>query len=440
MQSLNLKLKEDNKLKRIFSFLLLLMVIASVFAGCAEEEVIEIEYAEATTSIDYSKYKGVELSVYNWGYYISDGSDGSIDVNEEFERLTGIKIVYDNYDSNESLYAKLAGGGADYDIVIPSDYMVGRLIDEGMLVELNFDNIPNYKNIDDKYKNTEYDPENKYSVPYNVGMVGVIYNSKHVEGTPTSWSLLWDERYSGKILNFNNSRDAFAIAQFYNGIDINTTNNNDWDVAYKSLAEQKEVLQSYVMDEVFNKMESGEAAVAPYYAGDFFTMYSNNEDLAFYYPEEGTNLFIDAVCVLKNSKHKSEEEALLYKEAAELYINFLLDPAIGIANAEYMYYASPNKEVVKDEGYLEFLSELHPNAYEILYESAKDVKTQSFVNLPDETKAYMADKWTALGATITENSSNNSVYYICLVLIVVILALFASNKITKYRREKVDYE
>ncbi len=419
-------------MKRICSFALVAVLLCVMLSGCSPEEVVsDIEYVDTTAGIDYSKYEGVELSVYNWGYYISDGSDGSIDVNEEFERLTGIKIVYDNYDSNESMYAKLAGGGADYDVIIPSDYMIGRLIDEGMLAELNFDNIPNYKYVSEKYKNTEYDPENKYSVPYNVGMVGVIYNTTMVEGEPTSWSLLWDENYKGKILNFNNSRDAFAIAQFYLGLDINGNEKSDWDKAYDALAEQKEILQSYVMDEVFNKMESGEAAVAPYYAGDFFTMYGNNEDLAFYYPEEGTNVFIDAACVLATSKNK---------EAAELYINFLMDPEIAKANAEYMYYASPNTAVVENEEYREFLDELHPDAFAILYESGDEVPTDSYANLPDSTKVYMSEKWTALGATITEESSNDTVYIICLVLIVAIGSLFAINKIKKIRREKVDYE
>lgn len=419
-------------MKRFFSFLLIVLFSFTTFTGCADAyEYIEIEYDENTLGIDYSRFEGVELSVYNWGYYISDGSDGSIDVNEEFEKLTGIKVIYDNYDSNESLYAKLAGGGVDYDVIIPSDYMIGRLVEEDMLAELNFDNIPNYKYIDDKYKNTEYDPENKFSVPYNIGMVGIIYNTKSIEGEPDSWSLMWDERYKGKILNFNNSRDAFATAQFYQGLDINSTDSSTWDEAYTLLARQKEILQSYVMDEVFNKMESGEAYVAPYYAGDFFTMYGNNEDLAFYYPKEGTNLFIDAACVLKNSKNK---------EAAELYINFLMDPAIAQANAEYMYYASPNTAVVENEDYIAFLEELHPDAYKILYESSENVFTDSFVNLPEKTKGYMADKWTALGATITEESSNYTVYIVCAVIIAVILAMYIANKIKLYKRKKVDYE
>lgn len=416
-------MKKSNSL-----ILVLLIVVSLLFSACSEvDSEITIDYVDTTKQIDYSKYAGTELSVYNWGYYISDGADGTIDVNEEFEKLTGIRIVYDNYDSNESLYAKLDGGGADYDVVIPSDYMIGRLIKEGYLAELNFDNIPNYKYIDEKYKNTKYDPENKYSVPYNVGMVGVIYNTTVVEGTPDSWDLMWNEQYKGKILNFNNSRDAFAIAQFYQGIDINSENKSDWDKAYEMLAQQKSLLQSYVMDEVFNKMESGEAAVAPYYAGDFFTMYGNNEDLAFYYPKEGTNQFIDAACVLKTSKNK---------EAAELYINFLLDPEIARANAEYMYYASPNTAVVENEDYRAFLDELHPDAFNILYESSVKVPTNDFANLPDEIKSYMSGKWTKLGATSTEEDTNNTVYIICLVIIILLAVWFIYAKIQKITREK----
>ena len=415
-------------MKRSLSLFLVILICLATMSSCASEESVAIDYEYTTTQFDYSKFEGIELSVYNWGYYISDGSDGSIDVNEEFEKLTGIKIVYDNYDSNESLYAKLAGGGAaDYDVIFPSDYMAGRLIAEGKIAELDFNNIPNYKYIDQKYKNTEYDPDNKYTVPYNVGMVGVIYNTEMIEGTPDSWSLMWDERYSGKILNFNNSRDAFAISQFYLGLDINSENTADWDKAYEKLHEQKKLLQSYVMDEVFNKMESGEAWVAPYYAGDFFTMYGNNENLAFYYPKEGTNQFIDAVCVLETSK---------YKEAAELYINFLLDPEISKANAEYMYYASPNTAVVEDEEYIDFLEELHPDAYEILYEAADQANTDSFVNLPDDIKAHMSKNWTKLGATITEGDSNYIVYIICVVIIIILTAMFVANKVIKYRRER----
>ena len=418
-------------MKRKFSLIFAVIICFSmILSGCDSGEIIEINYLETTAYIDYSQYKDTELKVYNWGSYISDGSEGTIDVNAEFEKLTGIKVIYDNFDSNESLYAKLSSGGADYDVIIPSDYMIGRLIKEGYIAELNFDNIPNYQYVSERYQNTEYDPENKYTVPYSVGMVGIVYNTSVIEEEPTSWSLMWDAKYSGKILNFNNPRDAFAIAQFYGGLDINSEDKTTWDKAYNMLVEQKSKLQGYVMDEVFNKMESGEAAVAPYYAGDFFTMYGNNEDLAFYYPEEGTNIFIDAACVLKTSKNKG---------AAELYINFLMDPEIARANAEYTYYASPNTAVMENEDYIEYLSELHPDAYEILYKSSELVPTDSFVNISDETKSYMTQKWTELRATNTENNGDTIVYIICGVLLATIIAGFGYNAFIKKQRAK-NYE
>lgn len=419
-------------MKKNLAFVLVAVIAATVFlTGCPQKEEIQINYAETTANIDYSELAGTEVRVYNWGYYISDGSDGSIDVNEEFEKLTGIKVVYDNYDSNESLYAKLSGGGADYDVVIPSDYMIGRLIEEGYLAELDFNNIPNYKFISDKYKNMDYDPDNKFSVPYNVGMVGVIYNTKTVEGTPTSWSLMWDENYKGKILNFNNSRDAFAIAQFYMGLDINSENTEEWDKAFEKLKEQKNILQSYVMDEIFNKMESGEAAIAPYYAGDFFTMYGNNNDLAFYYPQEGTNQFVDAACILKDAKNK---------KAAELYINFLLDPEIGKANAEYMYYASPNTAVIADEEYREFLDELHPDAYDILYQSSEKVPTGAFRNLSPEMKDYLGRKWTELGAAATDDGGNSYIYIITGAVVAVLIGILVYGAIKKQKKKKAENE
>ncbi|MBR5278097.1 MAG: spermidine/putrescine ABC transporter substrate-binding protein [Clostridia bacterium] len=411
--------------KKLIFIVLAALIAAFLLTDCAYYPKTELEFCEGT-NIDYSKFEGTVLKVYNWGYYISDGSDGSIDVNKEFEMLTGIDIVYDNYDSNESLYAKIKNGGADYDVIIPSDYMIARLINEGYLAKLNFDNIPNYKYIDNKYKNMEYDINNEYSVPYNVGTVGVIYNKNAIPEKPTSWSVMWDEQYKGKILNFNNPRDAFAIAQFYLGLDINSTNEADWDAAYEALLDQKNVLQSYVMDEVFNKMESGEAWLAPYYAGDFFTMYENegNDNLGFFYPEEGTNVFVDAACVLANSKNK---------EAAELYINFLADPVIAKANAEYLYYASPNEAVAADEEYIQGLLDTHPDAYEILY-GYDNPKNDAFADLPDSTKKYMTKKWTQLGASVTEDNDNNIIYAVSVLIIAMFVGWFIFNTIRKKKR------
>ena len=320
-------------MKKIFSVLFAVIVIA---LSCSAS------FGVAAKQIDVSKLKGTEINVYNWGEYISDGAEDTLDVNKEFEKETGIKVNYTTYDSNENMYNKIKGGGANYDIIIPSDYMIERMVDEDLLEKINFDNIPNYKNIMPKYKNLYFDPKNEYSVPYNVGMVGLVYNTKMVEGTPDSWSIMWDEKYKGQVLMFNNSRDAFGIAQFLLGIDVNTTSEQDWKKAYQKLKEQKPVVQSYVMDDVFNKMEGGEAAIAAYYAGDCIGMAENNPDLAFVYPKEGTNIFVDSICIPKGCQNK---------DAAELYINFLLRGDIALANAECLCYATPNQAVLDNEDY-----------------------------------------------------------------------------------------
>ena len=258
-------------------------------------------FATETTK-DYSHLKGTSINVYNWGEYISDGSEGSLDVNKEFTQKYGIKVNYTTFESNENMYNKLQSGGANYDVVIPSDYMIAKLIEEDMLVELDYSNIPNYQYILPKYKNLFFDPENKYTVPYTVGMVGLIYNTTMVTDEVDSWSILWNEKYKGEILMFNNPRDAFGIAQFLLGQSINTHNTEDWDKAIELLKEQRPLVSSYVMDEVYNKMENGEAAFAPYYAGDYLTMADVNPDLAFVYPKEGVNYFVDAMCIPKTAE------------------------------------------------------------------------------------------------------------------------------------------
>ncbi len=275
----------------------------------------------------------VTINVYNWGQYISDGTDGYIDVNKAFTEATGIGVNYMTYDSNETMYTKLKTGGATYDVIIPSDYMIARLIREDMLSELNFDNIPNYALVGDAYKNTAYDPENKYSVPYTWGTVGVIYNTKFVDEADTgSWDLLWNEKYKGKILMFDNPRDAFGIAEAYLGLDVNSESSADLGAAAELLLAQHPLLQDYVMDQIFDKMEHEEAWVAPYYAGDYLLMAEENEALGFYFPKEGFNLFIDAMCVPKTSEHQAEAEA---------YINFLCSPEISGENLEYLGYSTP---------------------------------------------------------------------------------------------------
>ena len=321
--------------------------------------------------------KKTTLYVYNWGQYISEGDDGSLDVIAAFEEAyPNIRVQYSTYDSNEIMYSKLANGGITVDVIIPSDYMIGRMVQEGMLEELNFSNIPNYQYIDDSFKNTSYDPENKYSVPYTWGTVGIIYNTKYVdEADVTGWELLWNEKYAGKILMFDNSRDAFGIAEYLLGYDVNTTDEAELQACAAKLAEQKPVVQQYVMDQIFDAMENEEAWIAPYYAGDYLTMVEENPDLAFYRPTaQGYNMFIDAMCIPTCCQEK---------EAAEAFINFLCSPEISSANMEFLGYSVPStaaKELMDPEV---------ANS-DVAYPDADTLVTgTSFNYLPEETSRYM---------------------------------------------------
>ena len=364
-----------------------LIALVMAFAPCA------VAFAAEQSDID--ALRGTKLYVYNWGEYISDGEDDSLDVNAAFEEKYGIEVVYDNYDTNEVMYSKLKGGGVSYDVVIPSDYMIERMISEDMLEKLDFSNIPNYKYIPEKYRNLAHDPTNEYSVPYTVGMVGLIYNTKMVEEAPDSWTALWDERYANNILMINNPRDAFAIAQSILGMDYNNESPAAWRVAAELLKEQKNIVPTYVNDEIFLKMESGEAALAPYFAGDFLTMYDNNPDLAFVYPKEGVNFFVDAACILKGAKNKL---------AAELYINFLLDPEVALANAEYICYASPHTEVYSNPEYTFYQNE-------ILYPEDGKFKTQLFLNLSPEILSLMSTLWDDVKNYVPSSGSSNYAFF-----------------------------
>ena len=319
----------------------------------------------------------VTLNVYNWGQYIADGSDDSMEVIAEFERrYPNIKVNYSTYDSNEIMYSKLSNGGITVDVIIPSDYMIARLIEEDMLLPLNFDNIPNYRYIDESFKNTAYDPENRYSVPYTWGTVGILYNTKYVdEADVTGWELLWNEKYAGKILMFGNSRDAFGVAQYLLGYDVNTTDKTELQAATAKLKQQRPILQQYVMDEIFATMQNEEAWIAPYYAGDCLTMMGENENLAFYLPEDqGFNLFIDAMCIPTCAKEK---------EAAETFINFLCDPEIAGANMDWICYSTP---ISAAKDYMDPEAVESPVSYpsdEILANGS------SYAYLPEEISRYM---------------------------------------------------
>lgn len=339
--------------------------------------------------------KGEVLNVFNWGEYISDTyEDGMLDVNKEFEKLTGIKVNYVTYESNEDMYAKIKNGGASYDIVIPSDYMIERMINEELLQKFDVKSLPNYHYIDEKYRGMYYDENDEYSVPYNVGMVGLIYNTKMVDETPDSWKIMWDEKYAGKILMIDNPRDAFAIPQKIFGYSFNSTDEKELSDVAQMLIDQKPLLQGYVMDEVYNKMESGEAAMVPYYVGDFITMHDVNPDLAFVYPKEGVNIFVDAMCIPKSAQNVS---------AAMKYINFMLDPEIGICNAWYIGYASPNKGVVENPEYADYAEN------ELLYPDDEHMpNTEYFHNLPQETLERFSSLWNEIKVA----GSNNTHIYI----------------------------
>lgn len=353
--------------------LIITLLICITLSGCG------YEYAELNLRAEYTRdLEGTTLTVYNWGEYISDGSEGTIDVNREFEKLTGIKVNYLTFESNETMYSQVKSGGVNYDILIPSDYMIERLLNEDMLSKIDTSSLSNYDLIDEQYKNVYFDPDNEYTVPYNVGMVGIIYNGAKIKNIEHSWKVLWDKQYKDMTLNFNNPRDAFMTAQILLGIDLNSENKSDWDKAAKLLKKGKPNLQAYVMDEVYGKMETGEAYIAPYYAGDYLTMLETNPDLEFFYPQEGTNIFIDSACILKNAQNK---------EAAMMYLNFLLEPDIATANAEYIGYASPNTAVVENENYYYY-------GNEILYPSENDMpKVQYYHDIKEEIRTYYETLW-----------------------------------------------
>ncbi len=343
------------------------------------------------------KGETLTLNVYNWGEYISDGSEGSFDTVREFEKWyeaqygQKIKVNYDTYASNEDMYNKIASGAVSYDVIVPSDYMIQRMAAEGMLQKLDFGNIPNYQYIDESFRGLYYDPDNLYSVPYTYGVVGVIYDANAVDAADAGdWDLMWNSKYSGKILQFNNPRDAFATAQYKLGLDVNSPDKAGWDAALAELKLQAPLVKSYVMDEIYNMMESGEAAVGAYYAGDYFTMVdaqADDVDLQFYYPER-TNYFVDAMCIPAAAQHK---------ELAEIFINYMLSEEPAVANAEFIYYASPNALVYGSADYAEELGE---ETMAILYPDIGDFSALynqfAFRNLDADALGYMNTLWEAL--------------------------------------------
>lgn len=370
------------KLKRVFALGGALALLCTMPAFAADEIVVN-EDISVSGDYDWTRFAddNITLNVYNWGLYISDGSDESVDVVSAFEELTGIKVNYTTFDSNESLYAKMKSGGASYDVIFPSDYMVGKLIAEDMLAPLDYDNIPNMAAIGEDYLGWEFDPDNTYSVPYMWGTTGLIYNTTMVDEAPTSWSALWDVQYTGNVLMFNNSRDAYAIAAKRAGLSLNPPSVEEVDLVMQDLQAQKSVVQAYVMDEIFDKMEGGEAALAPYYAGDALTMIDDNPDLAFVHPEEGVNFFVDSMCIPATSKNK---------EAAEMFINYMCETSVGYVNCDYIGYSTPITavwELLDDD--IKYSPIAYPDE-EVMS------KAEVFVTLPDEINAEMDSQWSQM--------------------------------------------
>ena len=339
-----------------------------------------------------NRQERIVLNVKNWGMNMADGTDDTLDIVAAFEeKYPHIKVNMSYYESNEALFSQLSNGGITVDVIIPSDYMIDRMIQENMLMELNFDNIPNFdKYVDASFKNPDYDPENKYSVPYTWGTVGILYNSKYVdEADVTGWELMWNEKYAGKILMIDNSRDAFGIAQYLLGYSVNTTDKTELQACADKLAQQRPLVQQYVMDQIYSTMENEEAYIAAYYAGDCMLMMENNPDLRFYLPEDqGFNLFTDAMCIPTCCKEK---------EAAELFINFLCDPEVSGANMDYICYASPISEARE---YMEdYLAES-----DIVYpDEAVLEKGTSYAYLSEEISRYVEGLYQS--ATKTADSS-----------------------------------
>ncbi len=388
-------------MKKLFLIVAIALLLLS-FAACEED-------------INTVKDK-MTINVYNWGQYISDGTDDYINVNKAFTEATGIKVNYITFDSNETMYSKIKTGGVSIDVIVPSDYMAARLIAEGLVQKIDFNNVPNYQYVDEQFKNMDYDPNNEYTVPYTWGTVGIIYNTKYVTKEVDSWDILWDEEYAGKILMFDNPRDAFSIAQLKLGYDMNTRNEAELTEASKELVAQNPLVQTYVMDQIYELMVREEAWIAPYYAGDYLMMAEENENLAFCHPKEGFNVFVDALCIPTCAQNKA---------GAEAYINFLCNPEISGENLDYLGYSTPlsaAKEFMDPE----------MAANEIAYPSAEILeRATAFSYLPVETSQFMDRLWLDV-----KTSSDATLYIVVAVIAVGVIISIAIANVVKTNRIK----
>ena len=328
------------------------------------------------------------VNVCSMGEYIDES------LIDQFEDATGIRVNYQTAESNEALYSLLKSGGADYDVVVCSDYMAGRFIQEDMVEKLDYSLIPNFSLMDERFLHLDFDPASEYTVPYTWGTLGIIYNTAMVEEEIDSWSVLYDDRYAGDVLLINNSRDALAEALFYLGYSVNTTDEAQIREAYELVADasRRKVFQGRVSDEVFQKMEGNNAAIATYYAGDYISMLENNEDLAFVIPKEGSNWFVDSMLMIKDAPHRRE---------GHMWMDFIASTDASLANMDYIGYASPNREAL--ERYPAYYQELYeeeldPEIYEIMVAPDEVLaRCEPYHNLPAATLNLYNALWTQLG-------------------------------------------
>ena len=317
------RVKKPSKVKKVLFRRVIPAVICAVFVFGG------FYYAQESNMMNSEK-----VVVYNWGEYLDP------EVLTLFEQETGIDVVYEEFETNEILYPKISSGAIAYDVICPSDYMIQRMIENDLLAEINFDNIPNVKNIGKDYmeQSRQFDPENKYSVPYCWGTVGILYNKTMVDEPITSWSVLWDEKYKDNILMQDSVRDAFGVTLKYLGYSLNSTDLDELTEARDLLIKQKPLVQAYVIDQVRDKMIGNEAAIGVIYSGEAIYTQMENPDLEYVIPEEGSNIWIDSWVIPKNAENK---------ENAEKFINFLCRPEIALMNFEYITYSTPNSEARK---------------------------------------------------------------------------------------------
>ena len=322
------RVKKPSKVKKVLFRRVIPAVICAVFVFGG------FYYAQESNMMNSEK-----VVVYNWGEYLDP------EVLTLFEQETGIDVVYEEFETNEILYPKISSGAIAYDVICPSDYMIQRMIENNLLAEINFDNIPNVKNIGKDYmeQSRQFDPENKYSVPYCWGTVGILYNKTMVDEPITSWSVLWDEKYKDNILMQDSVRDAFGVTLKYLGYSLNSTDLDELTEARDLLIKQKPLVQAYVIDQVRDKMIGNEAAIGVIYSGEAIYTQMENPDLEYVIPEEGSNIWIDSWVIPKNAENK---------ENAEKFINFLCRPEIALMNFEYITYSTPNieaRKLIEDE-------------------------------------------------------------------------------------------